>query len=200
MNLKKLREAEERFFMQYPEGFSDPLMLEIAKKHKIEKMRQLAQDSFAFNQFDSFHEVVDSMSKIVSRSSLISLFEKPKFKDLVKVLSDNEKESLSHGLKEFLHGDQEFGFEQMAGLLRQYKLAKWPLITVFPVYYNPSIEVFVKPTTAKSVIKYFELEIPKYSPNPTYEFYKAYREEVNQMKRNWMFHYSQIMLLFVVFL
>ena len=54
---------------------------------------------------------------------------------------------------------------------------------MFPVYYNPSIEVFVKPTTAKNVIKYFELEIPKYSPNPTYEFYKAYREEINQMKK-----------------
>ncbi|WP_291299900.1 hypothetical protein [Desulfosporosinus sp. BICA1-9] len=103
MNITKLKEAEERFFMRYPGGFSNPLMLEIAKKHKVEKMNKLAQDSFAIEQFESPSKIVDSMSKIVSRSSMVSLFEKPKFRDLVKAMSDNEKERLSHGLKEFLH-------------------------------------------------------------------------------------------------
>jgi len=35
LNKAKLKEAEERFFLKYPGGFSDPLMLEIAKKHKL---------------------------------------------------------------------------------------------------------------------------------------------------------------------
>ncbi len=183
MNIKKLKEAEENFFIRYPGGFSNPLMQEIAKKHKAQKMVQLAQESFSAEKFDFPGEIVDSMGKIVSRSSIISLFEKPKFRDLVKVLSDNEKESLAHGLKEFLYGDQELGFNMMAGLMKEYKLAKWPLLTVFGIYHKPDVEAFVKPTTAKKVIQYFELKDIKYSPNPTYEFYKSYRDQINQMKK-----------------
>lgn len=37
MNRTKLKEAEERFYMQYPGGFSNPLMLEIAKNTKWKK-------------------------------------------------------------------------------------------------------------------------------------------------------------------
>jgi len=71
----------------------------------------------------------------------------------------------------------------MSDLLSEYRLAKWPLITVCPIYYRPSVEVFIKPTTVKGVIGYFELEGLKYSPNPTYGFYKAYREQINLMKK-----------------
>ncbi|KUO75686.1 MAG: hypothetical protein APF77_04115 [Clostridia bacterium BRH_c25] len=183
MNRTKLKEAEARFFTRYPGGFSDPLMLEIAKKHKVEKMNKLAQDSFTIETFKNPGVIVDSMKKIVSQSSMVSIFEKPKFRDLATTISDNEKERLSHGLKEFLHGDQESGFRLMSELLNEYKLAKWPLLTVCPIYYRPAVEVFVKPTTAKGVIEYFELEGLKYSPKPTFEFYRAYREQINQIKK-----------------
>ena len=182
MNRAKLKEAEERFLMQYPGGFSNPVICEIAKKHKIDKMIKLTLESFAIEQFENPDKIVDSMNKIVGQSSLVSIFEKPKFRDIVKVMSVNEKEHLSHGLKEFLHGNQEFGFNMMSGLLTQYKLAKWPLLTVCPVYFSPNEEVFVKPTTAKGVIAHFELEGLKYSPTPSFEFYRAYREQINMMK------------------
>lgn len=183
MNFIKLKEAEDRFFMRYPGGFSNPLMQEVAKKHRVEKMNKLAQDSFKIEEFQFPDKIVDSINKIVGQSSMVSLFEKPKFRDLVKALNNNEKEHLSQGLKEFLYGEQRFGFELMTGLLREYKLAKWPLLTVCPVYFKPGIEVFIKPTTTKNVIEYFELEDLKYSPNPSYEFYDAYRKQINQMKR-----------------
>lgn len=183
MNRTKLKEAEERFFTRYPGGFSDPLLLEIVKKHKVEKMNKMAQDSFTVENFEEPEKIVDSMSKIVSQSSLVSIFEKPKFRDLAKAISSNEKERLALGLKEFLHGDQESGFKLMTGLLNEYKLAKWPLLTVCPVYYRPSMEVFIKPTTAKAVIKYFELEGLSYSPSPTFEFYRTYKEQINKMKK-----------------
>lgn len=183
MNRAKLQEAEEKFLILYPGGFSNPQMLEIAKKHKAEKLTKLAQESFTLEQFESPNKIVDSMSKIVSQSAMISVFEKPKFRDLVKLLTDNEKERLSDGLKEFLHGDQEIGFELMAGLLNDYKLAKWPLLTICPFFYRPDIEVFIKPTTAKGVIEYFELEGLKYNSKPSYEFYKAYRDQIRQIKK-----------------
>lgn len=182
MNKAKLKEAEKRFFMRYPGGFSNPLMLEIAKKHKVEKMNNLAQSSFDIEHFENPRKIVDSMLKIISQSSLVSLFEKPKFRDLVNAMNLNEKERLSLGLREFLHGNQGFGFDMMASLLDEYKLAKWTLLTVCPVYYRPRIEVFVKPNTTKGVIRYFELDGLIYNPKPTFEFYRAYREQINQMK------------------
>lgn len=183
MNKVKLKKVEEEFLMRYPGGFSNPQMLEIAKKHKVEKMNKLAQDSFVIEQFENPTIIVDSMNKIVSQSSVVSLFEKPKFRDFVKAISENEKVCLANGLKEFLYGDQGIGFDLMVALLREYKLAKWPLLTVCPVYCRPNTEVFIKPTTAKGIIEYFELEGLKYNPNPTFEFYCAYREQINRMKK-----------------
>jgi hypothetical protein len=183
MNKAKLKEAERRFSERYPGGFSNPLMLEIAKKHKVEKMKKMAQESFAMGQFDSAVKIVDSMLKIVSQSSLVSIFEKPKFRDVVQGMSVNEKEHLSLGLKEFLHGDQPLGFGLMTGLLQEYKIAKWPLLTVYPIYYRPVQEVFIKPTTAKGVIEYFELTGLRYNARPTFEFYQAYREQIMLMKQ-----------------
>jgi hypothetical protein len=183
LNSKKLKEAEERFLLRYPGGFSNPSMLEIAKKHKVEKMNKMAQDSFAIENFDNTDRIIDSMTKVISQSSMVSVFEKPRFRDLVKAISDDERVRLSHGLKEFLHGDQEGGFKLMTGLLSEYKLAKWPLLTVCPIYYRPGVEVFIKPTTVKGVIEYFELDGLKYSPKPTFEFYRDYREQINLIKK-----------------
>ncbi|MEN6326923.1 MAG: hypothetical protein ABFD18_12045 [Syntrophomonas sp.] len=183
MDRVKLKEAEEVFLMRYPGGFSNPSMLEIAKKHKVDTLNRLAQDSFAKKQFKEPLKIVDAMGKIISQSSLISVFEKPKFRDLIKGLNSDEKERLAHGLKEFLHGDQEFGFHMMNTLLGEYKLAKWTYLTLIPNYYRPDIEVYIKPNTVKGVIAYFGLEGVKYSPKPTFGFYKAYREQIKQMKQ-----------------
>ncbi|MEA4847780.1 MAG: hypothetical protein VB106_11165 [Clostridiaceae bacterium] len=183
MNKTKLKEAEERFLLRYPGGFSDPMMLEIAKKHRVEKMNRMAQESFAAENFDDPDRITDSMSRIVSQSSIVSVFEKPRFREFIKVISHSERELLAHGLREFMHGDQASGFKLMAGLLDEYKLAKWTLLTVCPVYYKPDEEVFIKPTTVKGVIEYFELEGLKYSPKPAYEFYRAYREQINRIKK-----------------
>ena len=183
MNRAKLSEAEGRFLAQYPGGFSHPDMLEIVKKHKIPKMIKMAQESFAPEQFGSADTIAESMIKIASQSSLVSIFEKPKFRDAVKSMNAEEKEHLAYGLQEFLHGDQAKGFGLMTGLLQEYKVAKWPLLTVYPIYYRPSVEVFIKPTTAKGIIAYFELTALTYSPRPTFEFYRAFRERILMMKQ-----------------
>jgi hypothetical protein len=183
MNKTKLRKAESAFLSQYPGGFAHPDMLEIVKKHKVPKMIKMVQDSFAPEQFDSTATIAEAMIKIASQSSLVSVFEKPKFRDAVRSMSDDEKEHLAYGLKEFLQGDQAKGFGLMAGLLQEYKIAKWPLLTVFSIYYRPSVEVFIKPTTAKGIIAYFELTGLTYSPHPTFDFYRAYREQILLLKQ-----------------
>ncbi|MDN5303167.1 MAG: hypothetical protein PWP46_46 [Fusobacteriaceae bacterium] len=37
MNNKKIKNLEEKFFETYPEGFNDPEMIKVSKKHNLEK-------------------------------------------------------------------------------------------------------------------------------------------------------------------
>ncbi len=181
-NKNKLKLAEARFMQRYPGGFSHPEMQEIGKKHRVGKMIDMAQAEFAKNRFRDPETVSEAMVKMVSRSSLISLFEKPRFRDVVRTMAHSEKDILASGLEEFLHGNQQQGFDAMTATLAQWKLAKWSLLTVIPNYYRPNDEVFVKPTTVKGVIRHFELKGLEYSPKPSWDFYRRFRDAVLDMK------------------
>ncbi len=182
MNIEKLKIAEERFMMHYPGGFYNPEMLELAKKHKVGKMIDLTRELLSPESFDNPLVAAESIQKIIANSSMVSIFEKVKFRDIVRDMSDNEKLKLSGNMYELLHGDQEKGFNQMLDFLQKYKMAKWTILTVCLLYSNPSKEVFIKPTTTKGVINYFELEGVEYKPQPSYEFYREYRRQINEIK------------------
>lgn len=181
MNIKNLKHAESSFLARYPGGFKNPEIQQIAKKHNMDKMTSLTQELFAKEKFLYPKEILESMNKIVGKATMVSLFEKPKFRDFVKSLGTDERDVLCHGLKEFLHGDQAEGFELMRDILNMEKLGKWPLMTIIPVYFNPEFEVFVKPTTVKGIIEFLHLPLT-YKPTPTWEFYSEYREIFNDLK------------------
>jgi len=183
MNQEKLKIAEANFFQQHPEGFDDPSMQAIAKRHKMDKMIEFAKQHFSPDCYSHVDQTVANMVKAVSRSSMVSMFEKPKFRDFVGRLDANQKAYMVDSLIEFLHGDQQVGFEALVDLLKTEKIAKWSLLTIIPAYYAPTKEVFVKPTTAKGVIKHFEVDGLVYKPAPTWAFYKAYRSLINKTKK-----------------
>lgn len=183
MNREKLKEAEKQFLERYPGGFEHPEMVMISKKHKPQKMKDLTRESFAREIFNDPEAVIENMIKVVTRSSMVSVFEKPKFRDYARMISIDEKALLSKGLYEVLYGDQRSGFEMMLEILAMGKLAKWTLMTIIPVYFRPHEEVYVKPTTARSVIKHFEIEDLKYNARPTWDFYARYRELIGEMKK-----------------
>jgi hypothetical protein len=182
MNEKKLLQAEKDFFERYPGGFSNPEMIALRKHHRLDQMVELAQESFAERNFIHPDLVVDHLVRIITRSSLISMFEKPKFRDFARSISTLERQDLVRGLEELLHGNEQTGFEIMVSLLRTWKLAKWSLMTVCQAYYRPQVEVFIKPTTTKGIIATFELKDLQYSPTPTWSFYERYRAAINEMK------------------
>ncbi len=183
MNIKKLKQAEAAFLAQYQGGFKHPDMVAIGKKHKMDSMIEQVQESFKKSKFKDSNAVVDDMGKHIGRSSMVSMFEKPKFRDFIRSLNSVEKEALASGLRNRFHGNEEKGFDMMLSVLQSRKLAKWSLISVLPVYFRPDDEVFVKPTTAKGVIEHFELEGLVYKPQPSWEFYVAFRDEVLKMKK-----------------
>ncbi len=184
MNLEKLKAAEAQFLQLYPLGFDDPEMQKIGKKHKMPQMIEQCQTLFAELEFNKPHIIVANMVKMISRSSMVSMFEKPKFRDFVKSLPGGDVDRLSEAFFEQLYGNQQQGFEQMLDLLRSQKLAKWSLISILPNYVYPNQEVFVKPTTAKGVIAHFELEDLVYKPQPTWDFYQKYQSQILDMKQH----------------
>ena len=185
MNLIKLKQAERAFLRRYPGGFNNPeLIATRVKKHKPDQMLALARESFARENFKLPDRLTQNMVKVISRSSIISVFEKPRFRDFANGLSPQEREFLSSGLEQVLYGDEQTGFEMILDLLKSEKLAKWSLLTVCQTYFHPERDVFIKPTTVKGVIQYFELENLQYKPTPSWAFYDAYRSAFFEMKSN----------------
>ena len=183
MNIERLKEAEQTFLSRYPGGFNHPDMVVISKKHKPEKMKIMAQESFAEKLFKDPEIIIENMIKVITRSSMVSVFEKPKFRDYARMISIDEKALLSKGLYEILYNDQKMGFDMMLEILKLGKLAKWTIMTICPVYFKPQLEVYVKPTTVKNIIKQFEIEDLVYNAKPTYDFYFRFREIINNMKK-----------------
>lgn len=182
MNLEKLKLAEAQFLDKYPEGFDHPNLIEIGKKHKMDQMVRFAHDKFKETCFDDTNQVLEDLNRIISRASMVSMFEKPKFRDFVFSLSHADRDLLLDGLKKMLHGNLQKGFEQYAEVLSLGKLAKWSLMTIVLAYFRPTEEVFVKPTTAKGIIAHFEINHLVYKPAPTWTFYEGYRHLINDMK------------------
>jgi hypothetical protein len=63
----------------------------IKKKHNMEKAIEQAQGWFTKEAIARPQEYADNMVKLLTKSSMVSLFEKPKFRDFVKSLSLHEK-------------------------------------------------------------------------------------------------------------
>jgi hypothetical protein len=184
MNYDKLRLAEANFLQRYPGGFSDPEMVSIRKKHDIDKLADFAQKSFSRSNFNRPELITESVLKVVSRSSMVSRFEKPKFRDFIQSLNSHEREALAAAFEKRLYGRQkEQGFNEILGMLSHHKLAKWSVISVVPFYFAPRKEAFVKPTTAKGILRFLEIEDPVYKPMPSWEFYQGYKRLLEEIGR-----------------
>jgi hypothetical protein len=184
VNINKLIRLESDFLHRYPQGFNDEEMQKAKKKHKVSKVSEYLKKVCSKENMKLGLSAYDDIIKVVSRSSMVSVFEKMGFRDLAKEFDNTEKYFLLESVYELIHGNEEKGFNMMISLLEPYKLAKWPIITVWRAYWNLDYDVFVKPTTVKKVISYLELEDIKYTPKVNYEFYVKYRIYINELKKH----------------
>jgi hypothetical protein len=184
MNIQKLHQAEASFLQRFPGGFSDPGMDVIKKKHNVDKLTEFAQANLTRTNFNRPAFIADTLQTIVSRSSMVSRFEKPKFKDFIRSLNTHEQQHLADAFEKRLYGRQkQRGFEEFLGMLSHHKLAKWALISVVPFYFAPQQEVFVKPTTAKGILAFLEVDEIEYKPTPTWAFYQGYQKLLKNIKK-----------------
>ena len=185
MNQQKLKDAEASFLQRYPGGFSDPEMEAVKKKHNVDSLVQFTQQNLTRANFSRPEFITETLVKIVSRSSMVSRFEKPKFRDFVKALNSHERQALSDAFEKRLYGRQKRqGFEEVLGMLAHHRLAKWAVISVVPFYFSPNKEAFVKPTTAKGIIRYLEVPELEYKPTPSWEFYRGYVRLLDDIRKD----------------
>lgn len=184
MNLQKLRDAEAGFLQRYPGGFADPGMASIKKKHDIDKLVVYTRENLARTNFNRPELIAQTLVKIVSRSSMVSRFEKPKFRDFVNALNSHEKQALADAFEKRLYGRQKkTGFEEILGLFSHHGVAKWAVISAVPFYFSPDKEVFVKPTTAKGILSYLEVTGLEYKPTPSWDFYRGYQALLAEVRK-----------------
>ena len=184
MNLIKLKDVEAEFLFHYPKGFEDEKFFPTMKKFNPSKLEEFTKENLKKEDFSNPNLVVEAFFKIIQKSVLVSLFDKLKFRDMLASLTSYEKDMLSIELYELLHGNKRNGFEGLVEFLAQYNLAKWTIISVVLYYNDRQKEYFIKPTTTKNVIKYFELQNLVYKPTPSFEFYDSYKKVLNEMKKN----------------
>lgn len=183
MRIDKLHELQGDFFARYPEGFEDPEIVKIRKKHNVDRVVDFAQESFAETQFGKPEFIIKSLTQVVSKSSMIFMFDKPKFRDAVLTLAPKEREALVDAVSELLYGNEQKGFEQILDQLVTIKLGSWSLMSVLPFYFDPHKNWFIKPNTTKLILKYFEVDQQLiYKPRPTYAFYQAYRDFLTELR------------------
>lgn len=182
--LERLKDIEAEFLEQYPKGFRDEHFFPTMKKFKPEKLEEFAKEALKKENFSNPNLVVENFYKVIQKSVMVSLFDKLKLKDALATLNSYEKDMLSIEIYELLYGDKKEGFEGLVEFLGEFRLAKWTIISVVPYYLKRQEEYFIKPTTTKNIIKYFDLEDVIYKPKPSFEFYEKYSKHLDDMKKN----------------
>lgn len=184
MNILKLKEAEAAFLARFPEGFNDPGMEKVRKSHNVGQLADFARANLTEATFSQPHKFAEVLLKIISRSSMVSRFEKPPFKECLGSLDSIDKRYLAEAFRKRLVGRKKReGFEEIVGLLARHKLARWSLVSAVPFYFAPSTEAFVKPTTAKKIVTLLEIGELHYRPRPDWAFYDGYRKLIQEIKK-----------------
>ena len=185
MNFRKLKEAEAAFLAQYPQGFDDPGMEWVRKSHPVDRLARFTRDNVTALTLNQPHKFAETLLTIMSRSSMVSRFEKPPFRAFVESLDSKEKQRLAAAFRKRLVGrNKREGFEEIVELLAHHKLARWSLVSALPFYFAPTKEAFVKPSTAKRIVAYLEVDDLDYHPRPDWAFYSGYRKLINEIKKH----------------
>lgn len=183
MNIEKLKECEYRFYDYYKDGFNDEKLVKTVKLFNTIKFNEMAKKSFAIENFSNIEIVTEGFFTILLKSPLVSFYEGDTLRKALKSFTNFEKEMLSIYLQDILYGNLKNSFDDFIELMATKNLAKWHIITLIPYYFLPNENYFLKPTTTKNIIKYFELENLKYSSKPTFKFYKEYIKMLEKMKK-----------------
>ncbi len=184
MNVLKLKEAEAAFLGRFPEGFGDPGLEVVRKRHNVERLADFARERLTETTLSRPHAFAEVLGTLVARSSMVSRFEKPAFAEFIGGLGSLDRRRLADAFRKRLFGRKKReGFDEIVELFARHKLARWSLVSAAPFYFAPAKEAFVKPSTAKRIVEYLEIEELRYHPRPSWPFYVGYRRLILEIKQ-----------------
>jgi hypothetical protein len=188
----KVVAIETIFQMSYPDRFDNPEWQKSTKKYDMNKISTIINTDFSKENLklaieeERFDETASYFLKILKRSPMINVFEKVAMDNFLNT-ADTRKDFVI-ALNNYLHNFNAKSFEAMVSLLESRKLepnsnaAKWPIMTFMKAYQFPEKFYVVKPTTAKKMANFFQIEI-NYTPRPTYKTYKILNKMVLDVKK-----------------
>ena len=189
-----LRAAKRRFKEIFPGGFRDATYLEWERDYKWEAhkewQRVLPRSEWQRLLAEGAHaEVARRIASFYARSHLnmLALYE---WMALREALTDRAGGALlATGLYELIHGDGDFGarLEAFTALLdrvpqRQTRLAKWPVVTLFPFVALPKRHLILKPRLIKRAAASLAFDLG-YQSRPNARTYAALMELVDWLER-----------------
>lgn len=184
MNLTKLKEAEASFLARFPGGLDDPGLEWVRKSHPVDRLAKFTRDNVTELTLNQPAKFADALLTIVSRSSMVSRFEKPPFRTFVESLDSKDKRRLADAFRKRLFGrSKREGFEEIVELFGRHKLARWSVVSALPFYFAPTKEAFVKPSTAKRLVAYLDVDDLHYHARPDWPFYDGYRKLIREIKK-----------------
>ena len=186
------RYIDDLFLLRFPNGLDDEEFLELGKKHKSSsKILEMVKNEIDLESFqleDNYHvsKNIGLIIKMVTKSTMVSVFEKVAFKNyladpLVHV-------SFLQSLYAMLKNLNEDTMAEFVGVLNyrrldsSKKVATWPIVTFFLIYFDEYNEVYIKPTTIRRLAKLLEFDI-KYESTPNYMTYQRVKEMVMAFKK-----------------
>lgn len=185
MKLERLKQAEAAFLARFPDGFADAGLERVRKSHNVDRLAAFVRENLTTAAVGQHDKLADTLVSIVGRSSMVSRFEKPPFREFVGSLDSRKRRRLADAFEKRLFGRRKReGFQEIVDLFAEYKLARWSLVSAVPFYFSPSNEAFVKPTTAKKIIRHLEVDDLHYRPRPDWEFYDGYRKLIAEIKKH----------------
>jgi len=184
MNIRKLKEAEAFFLQRYPDGFQDDGLAQVRKSHNVDALAKFTQENLTRTTLGQPNKFAEVLLKIISRSSMVSRFEKPSFRQFIESLNTGDRARLADAFEMRLFGrNKQRGFDEIVDMLAYHKIARWSVVSAVPFYFAPTREAFVKPTTAKRIVQYLEVDDLHYHAKPDWAFYDGYRKLIEQVRK-----------------
>jgi len=183
---------DDLFLLHYSDGIKDEEFSNKGNRHiknyqASEKAQTLDLEELLEENSYSINYCCDFITKLVTMSTIISVFEKVAFKNY---LSDYKVRPLFlKSLYEVITNNNEETFNNFVYTLSLKKKeknsnpCKWPLITYLLVVFHPYDEVFIKPTTIKRILTIFDSDI-SYTSTPNYETYHGIRSLLLDYKKH----------------
>ena len=183
---------DDLFLLRFPQGFADEEFKNSAKRHRTsDKILAIIKNDFdvASLQREDTYQINKNIAlilKIVTMSSMISVFEKVAFRNY---LADSKiHETFLQALYDLITKKDHESFDNFVCVLNLRKretnkrVATWPLVTFFLLYFDEYHEIFIKPNTIKRLIKLLEFDV-EYVSYPNYETYQKIKEMVETYKK-----------------